>query len=233
MTLRKRIRETTMNEVTLATERILAERGISGSDMGSIAKDAGVAVGTLYNYFSDKDELIQYILEKRRSELFQIVQTTLINTIGAEYQPRFRILVEAVYTFMTSHPNYLKIIFASDVIIPKKSNQKPNQKTNRSPNRSADKKEDQQKPQDPGTQTASTHLTCELAAILQPLFAQGVKEKRIAEDLECYCAPLFVGIIRGMLIQGMASEKRNVKAECDVISHVFHFGTFPKKGNNQ
>ncbi len=41
-----------------ATEHLLAKHGFSGLSMSMIAKEAGVATGTLYTHFTDKDGLL-------------------------------------------------------------------------------------------------------------------------------------------------------------------------------
>ena len=41
----------------------LYENGISGASMRKIAKDANMTVGNLYRYFTNKDELVKYIIE--------------------------------------------------------------------------------------------------------------------------------------------------------------------------
>ena len=41
----------------------LYENGVSGASMRKIAKDANMTVGNLYRYFTNKDELVNYIIE--------------------------------------------------------------------------------------------------------------------------------------------------------------------------
>lgn len=49
-------------EIILQSEKILFEKGYQHFTMREAANRCGIAVGTLYNYFSSKDELIGYIL---------------------------------------------------------------------------------------------------------------------------------------------------------------------------
>ncbi|CAG18535.1 hypothetical transcriptional regulator, TetR family [Photobacterium profundum SS9] len=44
--------------ILLATEKLLAEYGFHGLSMQMVAKEAGVAAGTIYRYFEDKDDLL-------------------------------------------------------------------------------------------------------------------------------------------------------------------------------
>ena len=67
--LRERFREETRRALLAAAEQTLARDGLANARMETIAQAAGVAVGTVYNYFSDREQLISALLELRRSEL--------------------------------------------------------------------------------------------------------------------------------------------------------------------
>ncbi|WP_299690885.1 TetR/AcrR family transcriptional regulator [uncultured Vibrio sp.] len=45
-------------QILLAAEKLIAEVGFQGLSMQKLAKEAGVATGTIYRYFDDKDHLI-------------------------------------------------------------------------------------------------------------------------------------------------------------------------------
>ncbi|MDF1781733.1 MAG: TetR/AcrR family transcriptional regulator [Alcanivoracaceae bacterium] len=52
-----------------ATATVLAERGLDNTTTNHIAELAGVSVGSLYQYFPDKDSLIEALLERMVSDL--------------------------------------------------------------------------------------------------------------------------------------------------------------------
>lgn len=58
--------------------RVMAEYGYYNSTTDKIAQEAGIAVGTIYNYFRNKEEILEYIfaieLEKRRAAYFEQIQ---------------------------------------------------------------------------------------------------------------------------------------------------------------
>ncbi len=68
-TLRERFREETRRALLAAAEQTLARDGLAGARMEAIAQAAGVAVGTVYNYFADREKLISALLVLRREEL--------------------------------------------------------------------------------------------------------------------------------------------------------------------
>ncbi|WP_139684819.1 TetR/AcrR family transcriptional regulator [Vibrio tasmaniensis] len=57
-----------------AAEKLIAESGFHGLSMHKLAKEAGVAAGTIYRYFSDKEELLQQVrlaVSQRNAGLIQ------------------------------------------------------------------------------------------------------------------------------------------------------------------
>lgn len=52
-----------------ATARCIAKRGLDGTTTPAIAELAGVSVGSLYQYFSSKEQLIDALLEKIVSDV--------------------------------------------------------------------------------------------------------------------------------------------------------------------
>jgi len=68
-----RIKWKTMMKETLhqAVVKVLTEDGIQGLTMDRIAQAAGVSKGTLYIYFQDKQELMQYVVQSSLEPLEQ------------------------------------------------------------------------------------------------------------------------------------------------------------------
>jgi len=60
-------------KILKATESLLAKEGFQGLSMHKIAKHAGVAAGTIYRYFDDKEHLLKEI----RFRVTQRIATTL------------------------------------------------------------------------------------------------------------------------------------------------------------
>src|SRR3954463_15021581 len=75
--LRERFREETAAAVLEAAEDVFVEKGLHAASMGDIARRAGVAVGTLYNHFADRDALLNVLLDTRSRELLAEVDAEL------------------------------------------------------------------------------------------------------------------------------------------------------------
>src|SRR5437763_4894716 len=57
-----------------AAERIFARHGFFAAKVSDVAKEAGVADGTIYLYFKSKDDLLIALFERRMQELTQALQ---------------------------------------------------------------------------------------------------------------------------------------------------------------
>jgi AcrR family transcriptional regulator len=59
-----RAQETKRESLIRAAEELFAQRGYSGTTMRDVASAAAVALGTVYRYFHDKDELFQELFTR-------------------------------------------------------------------------------------------------------------------------------------------------------------------------
>jgi AcrR family transcriptional regulator len=62
--------------ILAAAERVFSARGFIGVRMSDVAAEAGLATGTLYNYFENKDEVLRSLIVMRGSGLIQELQET-------------------------------------------------------------------------------------------------------------------------------------------------------------
>jgi AcrR family transcriptional regulator len=67
--LRESARDQTAIALLDAAEHVFATHGLHGAKMGQIAHHAGVAVGTVYNYFADRETILRALIERRGQEL--------------------------------------------------------------------------------------------------------------------------------------------------------------------
>jgi TetR/AcrR family fatty acid metabolism transcriptional regulator len=64
-----------------AAERVFAQRGFFTAKVADIAKEAGVADGTIYLYFKSKDDLLISLFESRMERVNQRMATALANQV--------------------------------------------------------------------------------------------------------------------------------------------------------
>lgn len=67
-----------------AAERVFAQRGFFASRVSEIAKDAGVADGTIYLYFKSKDDLLISLFESRMRQVNDALRTAVAEAPPSE-----------------------------------------------------------------------------------------------------------------------------------------------------
>ena len=63
-------RRTSKEAILDVCRRIVAEKGLSALDMRAVAESSHIALGTLYNYYADKDELLLATVESAWRDIF-------------------------------------------------------------------------------------------------------------------------------------------------------------------
>lgn len=97
--LRETVKNLVRDQILVAAEEAFASQGIQLAKMEEIASLAGVAVGTVYNYFGDRQALLLAVLEVKREELAADLKAL---ERGSRGQP-FRVRVEAFLGGLLSH----------------------------------------------------------------------------------------------------------------------------------
>ncbi|HET9952830.1 MAG TPA: TetR/AcrR family transcriptional regulator [Candidatus Eisenbacteria bacterium] len=101
-TVRARLRLETHAAILDAAESVLAAEGLSGGRMEQIAERAGVAVGTMYNYFKCREALLQTLLESRRHDLFRRLDEALL-AAGPSFQDQLHVFVDTTLGHVIAH----------------------------------------------------------------------------------------------------------------------------------
>jgi AcrR family transcriptional regulator len=113
--LRDRLREATVREILGATEEILVENGVEHATMAKIAERAGVAVGTLYNRFADRDELIEVLLAERRADLLRKLDESMATYEKEGFREQLVGFLTILFTHMDEHRPFLKLVFSKEI----------------------------------------------------------------------------------------------------------------------
>lgn len=113
-TLRFQQREAARAAIVDAAEELIAERGLHQTALVEIAKRAGVAVGTLYNYFADRDDLVRGLFETRRQTLRPILQAAIAAAKPLPFEARLRRVLTDVFAAYDSHRRFLKVVIEAE-----------------------------------------------------------------------------------------------------------------------
>ena len=94
--------------ILAAAERVFARRGFFASRVSEIAKDAGVADGTIYLYFKSKDDLLISLFEQRMKQ----VNETLRAAIAREQRPldQLRAFIRAYLRLVHDEPAAAEVL---------------------------------------------------------------------------------------------------------------------------
>ena len=85
-----------------ATMELITEHGFHATPMSMIAKQAGVAAGTIYNYFPSKDVLINQLYTELKEKMGDAL---LQNNEGSgNLRERFFILYRNLFQYFTQNP---------------------------------------------------------------------------------------------------------------------------------
>ena len=112
--LREKLRGATAEAILEAGESVFAEQGLHTARMDSIAERAGVAVGTLYNYFADRNALVTALIDSRRAELLERLDQALDTTEELSFRDQLQAFVMAVFQHMKEHKGFLAILLEAE-----------------------------------------------------------------------------------------------------------------------
>ena len=90
-----------------AARHVVARRGLAGASMQAIAEEAGVAKGTLYLYFKDRDDLIEHSVGSVLDELMSLLKNEL--RPGRPVREALLGLVRTQAGFFEAHREFLRV----------------------------------------------------------------------------------------------------------------------------
>ncbi|MGZ8868828.1 MAG: TetR/AcrR family transcriptional regulator [Thermoanaerobaculia bacterium] len=104
------VHEFRMQSLQEATMRVIARKGITGATMQDIADEAGVAKGTIYLYYRDRDELVEKTFENAVSELHRRVDAVL--DADAPLEERLRKSLYEAIEFFRENGQFFRLYIA-------------------------------------------------------------------------------------------------------------------------
>lgn len=88
-----------------STLDLIQEHGFHGAPMSLVAKNAGVAAGTIYHYFESKDQLICELYAYNKSRISNIISEILDE--NTPYKEKFYKIWLRIYGFYVENTNVL------------------------------------------------------------------------------------------------------------------------------
>jgi AcrR family transcriptional regulator len=155
-----------------------------------------VAVGTIYNYFDDRDELVAEVFARRRTELLAALDAAARAARGsASFDTQLHTFVRAVFTFFDARRSFLRIALDGHgrAAVPRR---------------------------DEGGQTSMEQV----AARAERIIRVGLKENRLKSEGADLFAFFLVAAIRAVLIARLDSPRPFVE-ETERVIALFQHGT--------
>ncbi|MEP9315826.1 TetR/AcrR family transcriptional regulator [Pseudomonas sp. LABIM340] len=75
----------------------IGERGLDGLTTNHVARRAGVSVGSLYQYFANKEMIVEALLMQRAGTLMKVVHERVTPLLGADIGSVTRAVLEGIF----------------------------------------------------------------------------------------------------------------------------------------
>jgi AcrR family transcriptional regulator len=93
-----------------ATARVLAERGYVGTNTNLVAERAGVSVGSVYQYFPNKDSLVTALHERHAAQMYALIDGVLASSHPRSLRGHIDAMVQAMLAAHQMEPALHKVL---------------------------------------------------------------------------------------------------------------------------
>jgi len=91
-----------------AAIRVISEEGFHKCTTDKIAEEAGVSVGTIYNYFKDKEDILSYIFKVEHTKLNIYFDRIMKKEMTVP--DKFKLLIEKYFKYVFNNKKLAKLI---------------------------------------------------------------------------------------------------------------------------
>ncbi len=100
----------TVEAILEATTHILVEEGYQNANTNRIANRAGISIGSLYQYFPNKESLMTALIEQHSNEMVELVETKLNHLFDSQLEIVIPELVTALVAAHAIHPRLHQVL---------------------------------------------------------------------------------------------------------------------------
>lgn len=101
----------TVEAILAATAHILAAKGYEQASTNAIADRAGVSIGSLYQYFPNKESLVTAVIEQVYESDKALIEASLSKHRDKSFEKVVTATVDALLTAFSKNPRLRKVIF--------------------------------------------------------------------------------------------------------------------------
>ena len=101
-----------VNDIIEAAGQVIAREGMDALTTNRVAEAAGVSIGSLYQYFYDRSDILEAVLDKVSQDMMQMFnqQLNTINLQAFDIRTLARMGLAVSFAYMRSNPLYLALI---------------------------------------------------------------------------------------------------------------------------
>lgn len=103
--------EARRKEILSAALRVFSQKGYHQTSMNEIAKEAEFSIGSLYNFFKDKEDLFLTLFKEQLNEITQKVNEIVEHTVGA--REKLEALINTLFSYFETNWEAIRIISLS------------------------------------------------------------------------------------------------------------------------
>lgn len=100
----------TVDALIEATTRILVREGFDRASTNRIAEEAGVSIGSLYQYYPSKEALVAAVIDRHQQELMQVVRNALAEVSALPLEEGVRRLVAVAIDAHRVNPKLHRVL---------------------------------------------------------------------------------------------------------------------------
>ena len=104
----------TVNVILEASARILEADGLRGFNTNAVADKAGVSVGSLYQYFPNKDAILLALIKRFEDGTGEAILATMQSGRERPLKPRLRLFVRALVAMHYRRPKLNRVLEAEE-----------------------------------------------------------------------------------------------------------------------
>jgi len=101
------VQEFRVQSIQEAAIRVISRKGMASATMQEIAEEAGVAKGTIYLYFRDREELVEKTFETSIGELHKRIDAAL--DAEGPFAQRLRAVITAKLSFFNENREFFRL----------------------------------------------------------------------------------------------------------------------------
>jgi AcrR family transcriptional regulator len=107
---REQQKQATRAKLIEAGAKVFAARGLEGTRIGDIAREAGVAMGTLYTHFPDKEALFEEVMRAGKAAIIDGIKATY--ELDVDHETRDRLVMEGVVSFAEAYGPLFRLLLS-------------------------------------------------------------------------------------------------------------------------